>query len=253
MIDRLSSNNQNLALLAAFLAAIVFDTLATAEIATSTTSGPTGWDVGFGLTAVSDDPLIITANVFYISGGFALIGLLCVTLVCVIQDNTIKRITTAAALKVPSRSRHAPTTPLSCAPRRRTDAPPSLPAALLPQVFIQSFGSMINFPAPVLNIAVILLGVHFMSLLLYKTNYHWSVMIVGVGAVMIPVIILVVRFKLNRFLAGTAKAQREQREHARSQMDLLGDGETEISSVMGGGKRGSVMSNNKMGGMAGSF
>ena len=99
MIDRLSSNNQNLALLAAFLAAIVFDTLATAEIATSTTSGPTGWDVGFGLTAVSDDPLIITANVFYISGGFALIGLLCVTLVCVIQDNTIKRITTAAALK----------------------------------------------------------------------------------------------------------------------------------------------------------
>lgn len=112
---------------------------------------------------------------------------------------------------------------------------------------------MINFPAPVLNIAVILLGVHFMSLLLYKTNYHWSVMIVGVGAVMIPVIILVVRFKLNRFLAGTAKAQREQRELARSQMDLLGDGETEISSVMGGGKRGSVMSNNKMGGMAGSF
>ncbi len=219
VIDRLSSNNQNLALLAAFLAAIVFDTLATAEIATSTTSGPTGWDVGFGLTAASDDPLIITANVFYISGGFALIGLLCVTLVCVIQDNTIKRITTAAALKV----------------------------------FIQSFGSMINFPAPVLNIAVILLGVHFMSLLLYNTNYHWSVMIVGVGAVMIPVIILVVRFKLNRFLAGTAKAQREQRELARSQMDLLGDGETEISSVMGGGKRGSVMSNNKMGGMAGSF
>ena len=125
MIDRLSSNNQNLALLAAFLAAIVFDTLATAEIATSTTSGPTGWDVGFGLTAASDDPLIITANVFYISGGFALIGLLCVTLVCVIQDNTIKRITTAAALKVPSRSRHAPTLPLV-----RAAAPTRLPSCL---------------------------------------------------------------------------------------------------------------------------
>ena len=249
MIDRLSSNNQNLALLAAFLAAIVFDTLATAEIATSTTSGPTGWDVGFGLTAVSDDPLIITANVFYISGGFALIGLLCVTLVCVIQDNTIKRITTAAALKVRPEAATRPHFH-SCAPPHRRA---SLPPCRAPQVFIQSFGSMINFPAPVLNIAVILLGVHFMSLLLYKTNYHWSVMIVGVGAVMIPVIILVVRFKLNRFLAGTAKAQREQREAARSQMDLLGDGETEISSVMGGGKRGSVMSNNKMGGMAGSF
>ena len=248
MIDRLSSNNQNLALLAAFLAAIVFDTLATAEIATSTTSGPTGWDVGFGLTAASDDPLIITANVFYISGGFALIGLLCVTLVCVIQDNTIKRITTAAALKVRSEA----TTPFRyCTPPRSRASLP--PCRAPPQVFIQSFGSMINFPAPVLNIAVILLGVHFMSLLLYKTNYHWSVMIVGVGAVMIPVIILVVRFKLNRFLAGTAKAQREQRELARSQMDLLGDGETEISSVTGGGKRGSVMSNNKMGGMAGSF
>ena len=125
VIDRLSSNNQNLALLAAFLAAIVFDTLATAEIATSTTSGPTGWDVGFGLTAASDDPLIITANVFYISGGFALIGLLCVTLVCVIQDNTIKRITTAAALKVPSRSRHAPTLPLV-----RAAAPTRLPSCL---------------------------------------------------------------------------------------------------------------------------
>ena len=130
MIDRLSSNNQNLALLAAFLAAIVFDTLATAEIATSTTSGPTGWDVGFGLTAVSDDPLIITANVFYISGGFALIGLLCVTLVCVIQDNTIKRITTAAALKV-RRSRpraHTSTRARRTAPTR---LPPCLPRASL--------------------------------------------------------------------------------------------------------------------------
>ena len=129
MIDRLSSNNQNLALLAAFLAAIVFDTLATAEIATSTTSGPTGWDVGFGLTAVSDDPLIITANVFYISGGFALIGLLCVTLVCVIQDNAIKRITTAAALKVRP-GRHAPTLPLARA-AALTRLPLSLPRSSL--------------------------------------------------------------------------------------------------------------------------
>ena len=125
VIDRLSSNNQNLALLAAFLAAIVFDTLATAEIATSTTSGPTGWDVGFGLTAASDDPLIITANVFYISGGFALIGLLCVTLVCVIQDNTIKRITTAAALKV--RPKPPWPLPLSAPPRSRASLPTSLP------------------------------------------------------------------------------------------------------------------------------
>ena len=82
---------------------------------------------------------------------------------------------------------------------------------------------MINFPAPVLNISVILLGVHFVSLLLYKTNYHWSTIICAAASLLVPLVILIVRWKLNRFLAGAQRAAREQREIVRkSQMDLTG-------------------------------
>ena len=48
---------------------------------------------------------------------------------------------------------------------------------------------------------VVLLGVHFVALLLYKTNYHWSTLIVGVASPVVLAVMIFVRLKLNRFIA----------------------------------------------------
>ncbi len=87
VLDRVSSYHQNMALITVFLASIVFDTLANADLTNDTTAAQ-GRVEGQ-----------VTFNAFYISGGFALINLLSIALCCLIIDNTLKMVYSSTVLR----------------------------------------------------------------------------------------------------------------------------------------------------------
>lgn len=200
-MERLSSYYQNNAILAGLLATIVFANMASArlfDLNYGTTTCPVSGDgiCVASLPMFTKQQLEVTHFIFYIAGYICLIVLLCIIIVCVMADNTLKRISVEEELKA----------------------------------FMTTFSFVGEWVDFFIKTAVACLGAHFGALILIHMYFAlWAYILVGSSSTVV-VVILIMQRKAAVFSRERRRVRLEKRRMeaalstARSKKKPLADG-----------------------------